>query len=256
MSSREVSHIASIFGIVGTVSSQVMNLSALPSIVDICRARSTLLYPVFPFVIGLIAGLNGLIYCLITKQWIVVISTSMSLCFNVTYISVHLIFSHNRRAIYRLGLTLFALVAPIAGIGPLVACEIANTENCGAFAVDWIGVVNTVIYCFVYCGQLWTLREIIQTKNSGPISPWLTAGVVFCAAMWTTYSLLVPDYFYLVSSVVGDVSGLFQIGLLLKYPRKLPHHPTMDPPPVITIRDKVASIHHTDANIDNSPISG
>lgn len=216
---REVSSIAATFGIVGAVSSQIFNLSAIPSMVQIIRAKSTLLYPAFPFIVGLTASLNGLVYCVITKQWIVVISTSFSVSFNFTYLCIHLVYSRKRREIARFTAILMSCLVSTAGIGPLIACVSKSVDSCLAFTVDWIGVVNTVVYCLVYCGQLWTLRQIVKTRNSASISPWLTAGVTFTATMWTIYSVLVPDYYYLVSSIVGDLSSVAQIALLIRYPR-------------------------------------
>ena len=230
---REVSSIAAAFGVVGAVSSQLMNLSAIPSMLQIIRAKSTLLYPPYPFIIGLAASINGLTYCIITGQWVVVISTSFTMSFNLAYLIIHFTFSQKRRAIARLTAISVSAVVVISGSGPLIACLSDSVDSCSSFAVTWLGGVSTVVYCLVYSGQLWTVRQIIKMGNSSPISPWLTAGVTFCAAMWTVYAALVPDFFYLASSVSGDLSALVQIGLLWRYPR-LPMEPgntSPQPPP-------------------------
>ena len=221
MPTTEISEVATVFGIIGSVSSQLMNLSAVPSMVQIFRAKSTLLYPAFPFIIGFVASWGGLAYCILTKQYVVVISTSFSMTFNACYLSIHLWFSRKRREI----LKLFGLIASVelvlVGTGPLVKCLLPDTDNCESFASTWIGSVNGFVYCVVYCGQLWSLRQVIRSKNSASLSPWMTAGVTFCSLMWTLYSIFVPDYFYLSSSLVGVLSALIQIFLLIKYPRNI-----------------------------------
>ena len=223
MPTGDISTAASVFSIIGTVSSQLLNLSALPSMIEIHKARSTLLYPAFPFIIGFAANLNNIAYCFLTKQYIVLISAGLSLSFNLSYLTVHLVHSKDRGAIFRLLGFVVMTLAIASGIGPLFACLLGDSDSCEPFAVTWLGVVNVVVFCVVYCGQLWTLRDVIRTKNSASISPWLTAGVTFCAVMWTTYSCLAPDYFFLASSIVGISSSLFQIYLLIRYPRIMPN---------------------------------
>lgn len=137
------------------------------------------------------------------------------------FLVVHLVYSKTRGAILRLFSIVGSLVALTSATGPLVACFSTFKDSCETFTIDWLGGVNVLVYSMVYCGQLWTLRSVIKTRNSGSISPWLTAGVTFCTMMWTCYAGLVPDYFYLGSSVIGDLSALTQIFLLVKYPRIL-----------------------------------
>ena len=221
MPATEISEVATVFGIIGSVSSQMMNLSAVPSMVQIFRAKSTLLYPAFPFIIGFVASWGGLTYCILTKQYIVVISTSCSMTFNASYLSIHLWFSKKRREILKLFGLIASIIVVLIGTGPLIKCLLPDAHDCESFAITWIGSVNGFIYCLVYCGQLWSFRQVIRSKNSGSISPWMTAGVTFCALMWTLYSIFVPDYFYLSSSLVGDLSAFIQIFLLIKYPRNI-----------------------------------
>ena len=218
MSARHVSEFASIVASVGTVSSQVMNLSALPSILEINRAKSTLLYPAFPFVIAVAAAFVGLTYAILSKQYVVLISVFCSLSINSSFLLVHIYYSQNRSAILRsLALLLVAAIAAL-GLGPAIGCIGKSAHNCLEFSLTWVGVVTTVVYSVVYCGQLSTFREVIRTKNSGSISAPLTAGTLFCVAIWTWYSVLVMDLYYLSSSLVGDISALIQVGLLLTYP--------------------------------------
>lgn len=217
----EMPDAAFIFGVLGAASSQVMNLSALPSITEILRSKSTLLYPAFPFIIGLAASWTGLAYCIITGQTLVIISTSCTMSFNLTFLTIHFIFSKNRRELIRLFSLVGSAVIMLSTVGPLIFCLSRTKDACEEFTKDWLGVVIVLVYGLLYCGQLWTLRTVIKTRNSASISPWLTAGLAFCALMWTLYSIFVPDYFYLGSSVTGDISALIQIFLLIKYPRIL-----------------------------------
>jgi uncharacterized protein with PQ loop repeat len=169
----------------------------------------------------LAASWTGLAYCIITGQTLVIISTSCTMSFNTTYLTIHFIFSKNRRELIRLFCLVGSAVIISSTVGPLIVCFSRTGDSCEQFIKDWLGGVIVLVYGLVYCGQLWTLRTVIKTRNSGSISPWLTAGLAFCALMWTLYSVFVPDYFYLGSSITGDISALIQVFLLLKYPRIL-----------------------------------
>lgn len=226
MSATNVSEFASIVASVGTVSSQLMNLSALPSIIEIHRAKSTLLYPAFPFVIAIAAAFVGLAYALLSKQYVVLISVFCSATINSSFLLVHLYYSQKRSAIVRSLLLLLLADAIALGLGPAIGCIGATGDHCLQFSLTWIGVVCTIVYCVVYCGQLSTFREVIRTKNSGSISAPLTAGTLFCVAIWTWYSVLVMDLYYLTSSVVGDISALIQVVLLFSYPSIRTTEPT------------------------------
>jgi len=218
MSARYVSEFATIVASVGTVSSQLMNLSALPSVLEIQKAKSTLLYPAFPFVVAVAAAFVGLVYALLSKQYVVLISVFCSVTLNSSFLLVHLYYTKNRSVIIR-SLVRFLLADLVAlGLGPALGCIGRSSEYCYEFSLTWMGVVCTVVYCVVYCGQLSTFRDVIRTRNSGSISAPLTAGTLFCAAVWTWYSVLVGDIYYLTSSIVGDISAIIQVALLLRYP--------------------------------------
>jgi solute carrier family 50 protein (sugar transporter) len=219
---RNISDFAVSVAVIASISSQLMNLSAIPSIYKIYRAKSTLLYPAFPFVISSVAALCGITYAIITSQKVVLLSTSISITQALTYLSFHLHYSLEPQRILRTFAYLAIIELSCMLAGPLVVCTIGNAETCSSFSVGWIGVICTTVYSLVYCGQLTTLKQVIETKNSASISPWLTAGTLFCALIWTWYSVLVSDQFYLVSSLVGDISGITQVVCIMKYPAILP----------------------------------
>ena len=218
MSVRDVSIFASGVAVVGSISSQLMNLSAIPSIYQIYKARSTLLYPAFPFAISVVASVNGITYAVATVQNVVLVSCFFSVTQNSTYLLFHLKYSKDPIRILKtfIGLLVFEVI--IMMFGPMIYCIGADSESCKSFSISWLGSINTAVYCLVYCGQLSTFQEVIRNRNSASISPWLTAGTLFCALVWTWYSILVDDIFYLLSSLVGDISGGIQVFLLLKYP--------------------------------------
>ena len=234
-------------GIVGTCSSQLMNLSALPSIYLIYKKKSTLLFPPFPFIFGLLAAFVGLTYAILTQQKVVIGSTCVTLTINLICLSFHLRYSLQKRRIVKIFCILFSSLSILTGIGPAVDCGVSGIPECELFVVNWVGVACTIVYSLVYCGQLTTFKQVIKTKNSASISPWLTGGVLFASTMWTWYSILVKDYYYLTSSVIGNISALTQIILLLKYPSLQPR-PTVESGPNLNSTDTVCAEQDTIEN--------
>jgi len=237
---RNVTEFATVVGIVGTCASQLMNLSALPSVYLIYTRKSTLLFPPFPFIFGLLAAFVGLTYAILTHQTIVIGSTCVTLTINLICFSVHLRYTLQRHRILKIFISLVLIEAIVTGIGPAVACGVDGIPECEIFVVNWVGVACTIVYSLVYCGQLTTFKQVIKSKNSASISPWLTGGVLFASTMWTWYSILVSDYYYLSSSIIGNLSALTQIILLIKYPSVQPTgnvptiaNPTNAAPPAI-----------------------
>lgn len=207
-----------IFGIVAT---QIMNLSSLPSIIEIVRAKSTLLYPTFPYSVSIVASTTSIIYSALSNQIIVGVSSMMTVGQCVIYESIHFYYSNNRLRIVRelLGLTL--IVGGVLGVGILIKCAFSTRDECSLFTTFWFGLIMGIISCVRYGAQIYTFFDVVRSKNSASISPAMTFGALFASLAWTAYSLLAGDPYYLASGLAGTVSCILQIVLLMKYPRIL-----------------------------------
>ena len=203
-----------IFGIVAT---QIMNLSSVTSIIEIIRARSTLLYPTFPFSVSIVASTTGIIYSILSDQLIVGISSMISVGQSTIYLGVHFTYSRNRFGIIRELLTHSLVVGGAIGVGPLFRCPFVS--DCNFFVRDWFGVVMTIISCIRYSAQSSTFFKVIRTRNAASISPAMTAGAMFGSLAWSAYSLLAGDIYYLAISLAGALSSTVQILCLMRYPR-------------------------------------
>lgn len=210
-------HAVAIFGIVAT---QLMNLSSLPSILEIIRSRSTLMYPTFPFSISIVASSTSIIYSVLSDQIIVGLSSMMTVGQCSIYLSVHWYFSKNRRAILREVIIMAVAVGTAVGIGPLVKCPI--TVDCSDFVKQWFGLVMAIVSCLRYGAQAASFGEVIRTRNAASMSPYMTAGAMLGSSAWTLYALLAGDPYYLASGLAGVLSCSGQVFLLKKYPRTQP----------------------------------
>ena len=205
-----------IFGIVAT---QIMNLSSLPSILQIISSKSTLLYPTFPFSVSIVASSTSIIYSVLSGQIIVGLSSIMTVAQCIVYLCVHVYYSSNRFRIFQELLILSLVVAFAIAGGSVIGCFFVA---CSVFVTQWFGLVMAVVSCVRYGAQSFTLFTVIHTKNSGSISPAMTAGALFGSLAWTAYSILAGDPYYLASGLAGTLSCCLQILLLLKYPRITP----------------------------------
>jgi uncharacterized protein with PQ loop repeat len=218
-------NIIRLLGACGVVASQLMNLSVIPSLLEIISARSTLSYPSFPIVIGLTNGIHNILYAFSRSNTFVIFSSLISLILNSAFLFVHICFSRAPSSIGRevfyfpVLSTALSLVLIASEAGPGACMNLASLSQCLANNSKVLGIVSTVVSTLSYCGQLSTFRKVIRTRNSSSISPWMTAGVLLRASCWFAYSYLIDDKFYLTSTSIGLVSAITQITLLILYPR-------------------------------------
>lgn len=210
---------ADFFGKAGFISSQLMNLSAIPSIIQIYRAKSTLSYPAFPLIISLTNAIHNIIYANAMGRDIVIFSSSLTVVFNLIFISMHYSFSRTPRDIIKqlLYIPLLSAVLSLSyvTVGPS-GCRSLH-QSCFRSHSELLGLISTTASSLSYCGQLVTIKKVVNTKDASSISPWMTAAVAIRAACWTGYAVCVRDSYYIVSSSIGIVSAGTQIFLLLRY---------------------------------------
>jgi uncharacterized protein with PQ loop repeat len=240
-----------IFGIVAT---QIMNLSSIPSMIDIIKAKSTLSYPTFPFSVSIVASTTSIIYSVLSDQIIVGLSSMMTVGQCVIYESIHFYYSHHRRRIVLELVALSVIVAGVLGTGIFFKCVFSNRDECSAFVTYWFGLIMAIISCFRYGAQAYTVGSVIRKKNAASISPSMTMGAMFASLAWTVYSLLAGDPYYLASGLAGVASCFLQIILLLKYPRIF----SRSPPPEVSkttseVSHELATIGRTDEGTDLRP---
>ena len=216
-------HIVRFVGACGVVASQMMNLSAIPSIIEIVHARSTLSYPSFPIVIGVTNAIHNIFYALSRGNEFVIYSSFMSLILNSVFLVIHSRFSSSHSSITR-EVVYFPVLTN--GISLILVTTRAGVRTCIQDPTKCIqdqslvlGTISTIVATLSYCGQLSTFRRVVRTKNSSSISPWMTAGVLVRAFCWFAYSYLISDLFYLTSTSIGLFSAAVQIALLILYPR-------------------------------------
>lgn len=206
-----------IFGIVAT---QIMNLSSLQSIIEIVRAKSTLLYPTFPFSVSIVASGTSIVYSILSDQLVVGLSSIMTVAQCLVYLSIHIFYSTTRFRIFREFVILLIIVVLSLAVGPLFGCFF-STMPCSTFATEWFGLVMAIVSCVRYSAQSVTFYQVVHTKCSASISPAMTMGALFGSLAWTVYSILAGDPYYLASGLCGTVSCLIQIFFLIKYPHVL-----------------------------------
>lgn len=221
-----MTHWANVFGTAGFVSSQLMNFSAIPSIIEIYNAKSTLAYPSFPLAISLANAIHNIIYAFSNSRHIVMASSSLTVLFNLMFIGVHLLYSRKPHHILRL-----ILLLPVASLILSLSYVFWTTPDChhnlhACFHhhSKLLGLISTTMSSLSYCGQLTTIRKVIRTKSSASISKWISMAVLIRALCWTAFAISVNDRYYMASSSIGLVSGIIQLYLIHKYRHTVVDH--------------------------------
>jgi uncharacterized protein with PQ loop repeat len=216
-----------IVGTCGVVSSQLMNLSAIPSILEILSAGSCLSYPSFPIIIAITNAIHNILYAATRDNHYVILSSLMSLLLNTLFLFIHACFTKRlstilRQFIYFPVISTLLSVAVITQFQSSKTCmPLLNFRDCLMIHSNLLGTISTSFSTMSYCGQLSTFRRVVRTKDSSSISPWMTAGVLLRASCWFVYSYLINDWFYLTSTSIGIMSACVQIILLTQYPRSV-----------------------------------
>ena len=218
---RELIRAIAILGIVAT---QIMNLTSIPSMIDIVKAKSTLMYPTFPFSVSIVASTTSIVYSALSDQLIVGLSSMMTVGQCVVYESIHFYYSKRRWRIVRELAAITFVIGGVLGVGILIKCSFSTRAECSSFVTYWFGLIMAITSCVRYGAQAYSTGEVVRTKNAASISPSMTFGALFASLVWTLYSVLAGDVYYLASGLAGTASCLLQIFLLWKYPRvfKLP----------------------------------
>ena len=204
--------------IVGIVFTQLMNLSSLPSIIEIFRAKDTLGYPSFPFSVSIIASGLSIIYSILSNQFIVGISSIMTVFQSLIYESFHIHYNHSETLKELFGLIILSAISLL--IAPIIKCSI--DPDCSGFTTQWIGLIMAIISCLRYGSQAVTFYGVYKAKNAFSISPPMTVGAFMGSLAWSIYSILAGDPYYLSSGIAGLFSCAVQFYFLLIYPRNQP----------------------------------
>ena len=209
-----------LFGFLSVASSQLFNLSCLPSILEIRRSRSTLAYTAEPFIAALLSCWINFCYAFVAGRFGVLVSVGLSAGFNSFYFLTHLRFTKTPSTLIRtfgfrlIFATIFLFSIPLIS---LIFCSSASAQKTTHF---WFGVNSMLLGSYVNLAQLVPLPSILRQRSSASISPPLTIATLFSCMCWTIYGALLCDAFYVITNVIGVLSALVQFFLLIVFPRR------------------------------------
>ena len=216
-------------GCIASISTQIMRLSAIPSILEIIRAKSELAYTPEPYIASMSSNMISITYAATISQPVVVVSGLINFTLNIPFFYVHYLYSKNpnETLVYLCQRLLFVIV--MLSVLPITAAVLISGPQLDNVVLNWFGFCSFVGTCVFYSSQLTKIREIVATKNAASISPPLTAGVTFTCMTWSVFSFMSQDPVYILSSVIGLFFCSITIFVLLKYPRIHPSRESSNP---------------------------
>ena len=231
-----------VVGWIAIASSQILNLSCLPSIIEIVKAKSTLQYEAEKYIASLVSAVINLLYAVAAGRKTVYTSTAISSCINGTFFLIHRHYNRDGHALVRNLLYRIIIAIGLLSLVPILAWPFTSAEELRHISMTWFGVMQMCASISVSFAQLIKLKVIIETKNAASISPPLTFGTATATFFWGIYSFMVADPFYIVGTICGVLSVSLQFYLLWKYPRILTvpnlHGPNSVSPSRVELTDK------------------
>ncbi|XP_049796889.1 sugar transporter SWEET1-like [Schistocerca nitens] len=202
--------------LVGTVASYAAIAQMLSGTIvcrNFARQGTTRGMPPTMFVMGGTLGVVLVEFARIMKDAAMLRANRAIMLLNLGYLACYWYYCDDRPLFYR---TLTKATVLAAGL-----LTYARLED-PAVVEFRFGAVLTVLFFFLVASPLFSLREIIRTKNSISIPlPMVLSGTVV-TLLWLLYGLMIGSAFLIFQNVIVLVLSVAQLGLVIIYPRTLP----------------------------------
>ncbi|KAJ6876709.1 hypothetical protein NC651_029647 [Populus alba x Populus x berolinensis] len=202
-------------GITGNIISLLLFVSPIKTFWGVVKKKSTENYKGVPYTTTLLSTSLWTFYGLIKPDILVVSVNGVGAIFQFIYVTLFLIYAPKHTKV-----TMAKLVA-ILNVGFLgVVIAVALLAIHGNLRITFVGILCAALTIGMYAAPLSAMRRVIKTK-SVEYMPFLLSFFLFLnGGVWSTYSVLVKDFYIGVPNAVGFVLGSAQLILYLMYKNK------------------------------------
>ncbi|KAL3573436.1 hypothetical protein D5086_024049 [Populus alba] len=181
----------------------------------VVKRKSTENYKGAPYITTLLSTSLWTFYGILKPDILVVTVNGAGAIFQLTYVTLFLMYAPKDKKV-----TMAKLVAilNVGFLGVVIAVALlAIHEN---LRITFVGILCAALTIGMYAAPLSAMRRVIKTK-SVEYMPFLLSFFLFLnGGVWSTYSVLVKDFYIGVPNAVGFVLGSAQLILYLMYKNK------------------------------------
>ncbi|KAF3644093.1 bidirectional sugar transporter SWEET9 [Capsicum chacoense] len=208
-----LSHLAPIFGTLGSIVSFIVFLSPLPTFYNIYKKKSSEGYQSIPYVVALFSALLTLYYALLKGNMIpVIIINAFGIFIETIYVGFYFFYASKKAKIQTMK---FVLLFVGGGFGAIVL--VVQFLFHGAIRAQIVGWICIVFSVGTFAAPLCILRKVIKTKSVEYMPFLLSAFLTLSAVMWFIYGLLLKDIVIYSPNILGFAFGVVQMVLYMMY---------------------------------------
>ncbi|XVF12927.1 hypothetical protein REPUB_Repub08aG0162200 [Reevesia pubescens] len=216
MVSHLVNTIRNVVGITGNVISLFLFLSPVPTFVRIWKKGSVEQFSPAPYLATLINCMVWVIYGLPMvhpNSTLVVTINGTGTAIEVVYLTLFLIFCHDKKKRLKVLLIVLVELIFIAVVTTLVLTIVHTTQHRSMV----VGIIAILFNIMMYAAPLSVMKLVISTKSVEYMPFFLSLASFANGVAWSTYAFLPFDPFIAVPNGLGTLFSLAQLLLYATY---------------------------------------
>lgn len=216
MVSHLVNTIRNVVGITGNVISLFLFLSPVPTFIRIWKKGSVEQFSSTPYLATLINCMVWVIYGLPMvhpNSTLVVTINGTGTAIEVAYLTLFLIFCHEKRNRLKVLLIVVVEIISIAIVTAVVLTLVHTTERRSMV----VGIIAILFNIMMYASPLSVMKLVISTKSVEYMPFFLSLASFANGVAWTTYAFLPFDPFIAIPNGLGMLFSLAQLVLYATY---------------------------------------
>lgn len=207
-----------IVGIIGNVISVLMFASPISTFWQIVKKKSTQDYEGLPYVTTLMNASLWSFYGILKPGGLLILTVNgAGSVLQTIFVTLFLIYAPPKTKVM---VAKMAVVLNVILIGAVVVVVMFAFH--GYTRLRIVGTLGAVLSVCMYAAPMAIMRLVVQTKNVKFMPFSLSFSLFLNAGVWTTYAVLLGDYFIGVPSAIGFLLGTAQLVIYAIYRNKTP----------------------------------
>nr|XP_010921651.2 bidirectional sugar transporter SWEET16 [Elaeis guineensis] len=207
-----------VVGIVGNVISILVFASPIGTFRRVVKKKSTESFKWQPYVTTLLSTSLWTFYGLLKPGGLLVVTVNgMGSVLQAIYVTLYLIYAPRDT---RVKMAKFVAILNVGFLGLVILVTLLAIH--GSHRLTVIGSMCAALTVGMYASPLAAMRMVVKTRSVEYMPFFLSFFLFLNGGVWSSYSLLVQDYFIGVPNGIGFALGLVQLVLYAIYRRKTP----------------------------------